>query len=197
LCSWVNYTDEEARAIVDEAHRLGKRVAAHAIGWNGIDAALRAGVDTIEHGDGLDEGLLDRMAKSGVYWCPTLYVGIWVAEGRGGVWPKMVDLEREAFAKALKRGVKIAYGTDVGGYPWTENQAKELSVMVRYGMSPAAAIESATRVAATLLDRQSELGTLEPGKWADVIAVAGDPLRDIEELERVTFVMKGGVVYKH
>src|SRR5436190_5851097 len=150
LRSWVNFTDEELKMLVSEAHRLGKKVAAHAIGWDGIDAALRAGVDSIEHGDGLDEGLLDRMAKSGVYWCPTLYVGIFVAEGRQGVWPKMVALEREAFGKALKRGVKIAYGTDVGGYPWTENQAKELGIMVRYGMSPAAAIEAATLVAATL-----------------------------------------------
>jgi imidazolonepropionase-like amidohydrolase len=196
LCSWVNFTDEEARAVVDEAHRLGKKVAAHAIGWDGIDAALRAGVDSIEHGDGLDEGLMDRMVKAGVYWCPTLYVGIYVAGPRGGAWPKMVELEREAFGKALKKGVAIAYGTDVGGYPWTENQAKELGIMVRYGMTPAAAIRSATVVAATLLERKDELGTLEQGKWADLIAVAKDPLADITELERVKFVMKGGTVYK-
>ncbi len=196
LCSWVNFTDEEARAIVDEAHRLGKRVAAHAIGWDGIDAALRAGVDSIEHGDGLDEGLLDRMLKANVYWCPTLYVGIYVAGPRGGAWPRMIELEREAFGKAVKKGVAIAYGTDVGGYPWTENQAKELGIMVQYGMTPAAAIRSATVVAAALLDRKDELGTLEKGKLADLIAVAKDPLADITELERVTFVMKGGAVYK-
>jgi len=196
LCSWVNFTDDEARAIVDEAHRLGRRVAAHAIGWDGIDAALRAGVDSIEHGDGLDDGLLDRMAKAGVYWCPTIYVGLWVAEARQGVWPKMIELERDAFGKALKRGVKIAYGTDVGGFPWTENQAKELGIMVRYGMTPAAAIRSATVVAADLLDQRRDLGTLEQGKHADIIAVAGDPLRDVTELEHVVFVMKGGVVYK-
>jgi imidazolonepropionase-like amidohydrolase len=196
LCSWVNFTDEEARAIVDEAHRLGRKVAAHAIGWDGIDAALRAGVDSIEHGDGLDEGLMDRMVKAGVYWCPTIYVGIYVAASRGGPWPKMALLEREAFGKALKKGVAIAYGTDVGGYPWTENQAKELGVMVRYGMTPAAAIRSATVVAARLLGRQDELGTLETGKWADMIAVANDPLADIGELERVKFVMKGGIIYK-
>jgi imidazolonepropionase-like amidohydrolase len=196
LCSWVNFTDEEARAIVEEAHRLGRKVAAHAIGWDGIDAALRAGVDSIEHGDGLDEGLMDRMVKAGVYWCPTLYVGLYVAGPRGGAWPRMVELEREAFGKALKKGVAIAYGTDVGGYPWTENQAKELGVMVRYGMTPAAAIRSATVVAAKLLDRQNEFGTLEKGKLADMIAVANDPLADIGELERVKFVMKGGVIYK-
>ena len=197
LCSWVNFTDEEAKAIVDEAHRLGKRVAAHAIGWDGIDAALRAGADTIEHGDGLDEGLMDRMVQKKVYWCPTIYVGAYVAEGRGGVWPKMVELEREAFRKAVKKGVLIAYGTDAGGYAWTENQAKELGIMVRYGMSPMAAIQSATVVAAQLLDQRRDLGSIEAGRFADIVAVAGDPLKDIGELERVTFVMKGGVVYKN
>jgi imidazolonepropionase-like amidohydrolase len=108
----------------------------------------------------------------------------------------MVELEREAFGKALKKGVAIAYGTDVGGYPWTENQAQELGIMVRYGMTPAAAIHSATLVAATMLDRKDDLGSLEVGKWADLIAVAKDPLADITELERVTFVMKGGQVFK-
>jgi imidazolonepropionase-like amidohydrolase len=196
LCSWVNFTDEEAKAIVDEAHRLGKRVAAHAIGWDGIDAALRAGADSIEHGDGLDDGLIDRMVQKKVYWCPTMYVGVYVAEGRGGVWPKMVELEREAFKKAVKKGLLIAYGTDAGGYAWTENQAKELGIMVRYGMNPMAAIQSATVVAAQLLDQRRDLGSIEPGRLADIVAVAGDPLKDISELERVTFVMKGGVVYK-
>jgi imidazolonepropionase-like amidohydrolase len=197
LCSWVNFTDEEAKAIVDEAHRLGKKVAAHAIGWDGIDAALRAGADTIEHGDGLDEGLMDRMIQKKVYWCPTMYVGVYVAEGRGGVWPKMVELEREAFKKAVKKGVLIAYGTDAGGYAWTENQAKELGLMVRYGMSPMAAIQAATVVAAQLLDQRRDVGSIEAGRFADVVAVQGDPLKDIGELERVTFVMKGGVVYKN
>ena len=196
LCSWVNYTDEEAKAIVDEAHRLGKRVAAHAIGWDGIDAALRAGVDSIEHGDGLDDGLIDRMVQKKVYWCPTMYVGVYVAEGRGGVWPRMVELEKEAFKRAVKKGLLIAYGTDAGGYAWTENQAKELGIMVRYGMSPMAAIQSATVVAAQLLDQRRDLGSIEPGRFADIVAVAGDPLKDIGELERVTFVMKGGVVFK-
>jgi imidazolonepropionase-like amidohydrolase len=196
LCSWVNYTDEEAKAIVDEAHRLGKKVAAHAIGWDGIDAALRAGADSIEHGDGLDDDLIDRMVKKKVYWCPTMYVGVYVAEGRGGVWPKMVELEKEAFKKALKKGLRIAYGTDAGGYAWTENQAKELGIMVRYGMTPMAAIQSATVVAAELLDQRANFGSIEPGRLADIIAVAGDPLKDIGELEKVSFVMKGGVVFK-
>jgi imidazolonepropionase-like amidohydrolase len=196
LCSSVNYTDEEAKAIVDEAHRLGKKVAAHAMGWNGIDAALKAGVDSIEHGDGLDDELMRRMVQKGVYWCPTLYVGIYVAPGRGGIWPKMVEIERAAFGKAQKRGVLIAYGTDAGGYPWTENQAKELPIMVQYGMPAMDAIKSATAVAAKLLGQSAELGTIEPGKRADVIAVPGDPIRDPGVVERVSFVMKDGVVHK-
>jgi imidazolonepropionase-like amidohydrolase len=196
LRSWVNFTDDEMKAIVGEAHRLGKKVAAHTVGWDGIDAALRAGVNTIEHGQGLTDDLIARMVKQRVYWCPTIYVGVWVAPGRGGVWPKMIDLERIAFGKALKAGALIAYGTDVGGYAWTENQAKEFAYMVKYGMAPMAAIKSATSVGARLLGQEGSLGTLERGKLADIIAVRGDPLSDITELERVTFVMKGGVIYK-
>ncbi len=196
LRSWVNFTDDEMKAIVSEAHRLGKKVAAHTVGWDGIDAALRAGVNTIEHGQGLTDDLIARMVKQHVYWCPTIYVGVWVAPGRGGVWPKMIDLERVAFGKALKAGALIAYGTDVGGYAWTENQAKEFAYMVQYGMSPMQAIKSATSVGARLLGQEENLGTLARGKLADIIAVRGDPLANIAELERVTFVMKGGVVYK-
>ena len=200
LRSWTNFTDEEAKALVDEAHRLGRRVAAHAIGRDGIESALRAGVDTIEHGDGLDEQSIDVMVRRGVYWCPTIYVGAYVAEGRAAagapIWKAMVDLERQAFGKALEKGVRISYGTDAGGYAWTEGQAKEFSYMVRYGMSPMQAIRSATSVAAALLDQQDNLGALEAGRLADLIAVAGDPLKDITELERVRFVMKGGVVVK-
>lgn len=196
LRSWVNFTDDEMKAIVGEAHRLGKKVAVHAVGWDGIDAALRAGVNTIEHGQGLTDDLIARMVKQRVYWCPTIYVGVWVAPGRGGVWPKMIDLERIAFGKAVKAGALISYGTDVGGYAWTENQAKEFAYMVKYGMSPMAAIKSATSVGARLLGQEGNFGTLERGKLADIIAVRGDPLLDISELERVTFVMKGGVIYK-
>jgi len=198
LRSKVNFTDEEMKAIVDEAHRLGRPVAAHTIGWDGIDAALRAGVNSIEHGDGLTPDLIDRMVRQKVYWCPTLFVGRYVAEGRGGVWPKMVGLERTAFAEALKRGALpyISYGTDAGGYAWTENQAQELQIMVEYGMTPMQAIRSATSIAATLLDQQANLGTVSSGRYADIIAVAGDPLTDIAQLQHVVFVMKGGKVYK-
>jgi imidazolonepropionase-like amidohydrolase len=201
LHSWVNFTDDEMKAMVDEAHRLGRKVAAHAMGWEGIDAALRVGVDSIEHGYGLDEGLMERMVKQGVYWCPTIYVGVYVAEGRAAagapIWLTMRDLEAKAFPIALRKGVKIAYGTDAGGYAWTENQAKELSYMVRYGMTPMQAIQSATTVAAELLERGNDFGAIEVGKYADIIAVSGNPLTTIAELERVRFVMKNGEVYRN
>lgn len=199
LRSWVNFTDEEFKAFVTEAHRLGRKVAAHAVAWDGIDAALRAGVNTIEHGDGLTPDLIDRMVKQRVYWCPTIYVGVYVAKGRGGPWPRMVELERQAFGEALKRGLLpfISYGTDAGGYAWTENQAKEFAYLVKYGMTPMQAIKSATTVAARLLDQEDSLGAVVPGHYADVIATKGDPLADVAELERVKFVMKGGVVYRN
>jgi imidazolonepropionase-like amidohydrolase len=197
LHSMVNFTDEEAKAIVDEAHRLGKKVAAHAIGSDGISAALRAGVDTIEHGDGLTEMQMEEMARRGIYWVPTIVVGAYVAPGRGGNWTKMVDLEKTAFQKALKKGVKIAMGTDAGGFDWKEiNQAREFQYYTEYGMTPAQAIRTGTSVAAELLGWSDKLGTVEAGKWADLVAVSGDPLKDITELQRVKFVMKAGVVYK-
>ncbi len=121
---------------------------------------------------------------------------MWVAPGRGPLWESMKDLEEKAFTRAVKKGVKIAYGTDVGGYPWTENQAKEFSYMVRYGMEPMKAIQSATTVAAQLLEAENDLGAIEPGKFADIIAVSGDPIKEIGELEKVKFVMKGGQVVK-
>ena len=200
LHSWVNFTDDEAKALVDETHRLGHKVAAHAMGREGIESALRAGVDTLEHGDGLDDETIDLMIRRGVYWCPTIYVGIYVAEGRAAagapIWIKMRDLAAAAFAKAVKKGVRISFGTDVGGFAWSENQAKEFSYMVKYGMTTMQAIQSATSVGAALLDQQENLGSIEAGKYADIIAVDGDPLSDITELERVKFVMKGGAVVK-
>jgi len=195
LHSWVNFTDAEAKAIVDESHRLGRMVAAHAIGSDGIAAALRAGVNSIEHGDGLTDSLMDAMVRNNVYWVPTVTVGVHVLP-RGGVWPALVNLERRAFGRALRRGVKIAMGTDVGGFPWTEiNQAKEFEYYVQYGMTPMQAIQSGTSVAAALLGQEQNFGAIAPGLYADIIAVSGDPTRDITELQRVKFVMKGGAVY--
>jgi imidazolonepropionase-like amidohydrolase len=198
LHSMVNFTDEEAKAIVEETHRLGKKVAAHAIGSDGIAAALLAGVDSIEHGDGLTDTLIDELVKKGTYWVPTITVGAYVAPGRGGDWAKMVDLEKAAFQKALKKGVRIAMGTDAGGFDWKGlNQAKEFEYYVEYGMTPMQAIRSGTVVPAELLGWSDKVGTIEAGKWADLVAVVGDPLKDITELQRVKFVMKGGSVYKN
>ena len=198
LHSMVNFTDEEAKAIVDEAHRLGKKVAAHAIGSDGIAAALRAGVDTIEHGDGLTDQLIDEIVREGKFWVPTVTVGAYVAPGRGGNWTKMVDTEKAAFQKAFKKNVKIALGTDAGGFDWREvNEAKEFEYYVNYGMTPMQAIRSGTSVTADLLGWSDKMGTIEAGKWADLVAVTGDPLKDITELQRVKFVMKSGIVYKN
>ena len=198
LHSHVNFTDEEAKAIVEETHRLGHKVAAHAIGSDGIAAALKAGVDSIEHGDGLTEMEIDEMVRRGIYWVPTIMVGAAVAPGRGGNWPKMVDTEKAAFQLALKKGVKIVLGTDAGGFDWKElNEAKEFEYYVSYGMTPMQAIRTATTTAAELLGWSNKMGTVEAGKWADLVAVSGDPLKDITELQRVKFVMKSGMVFKN
>jgi imidazolonepropionase-like amidohydrolase len=200
LHSMVNFTDEEARAIVDEAHRLGHKVAAHSIGSDGIAASLRAGADSIEHGDGMTEAQMDEMARRGIPWVPTIMVGAAVVD-RGGNWPKMVETEKLAFQKAMKHGVRVVFGTDAGGFAWTGkaslNQALEFNYYVQYGMSPMDAIRTATVNAAQLLGMSATIGSIEPGKFADLVAVSGDPLADITELQGVKFVMKDGVVYKH
>jgi imidazolonepropionase-like amidohydrolase len=198
LHSHVNFTDEEAKAIVDETHRLGHKVAAHAIGSDGIAAALKAGVDSVEHGDGLTEAQMEEMVRRGIYWVPTIMVGAAVAPGRGGNWPKMVETEKAAFQLALKKGVKIVLGTDAGGFDWKGlNEAKEFEYYVSYGMTPIEAIHSATTTAAELLGWTDKIGTVEAGKWADLVAVSGDPLKDITELQRVKFVMKSGSVFRN
>jgi imidazolonepropionase-like amidohydrolase len=198
LHSIVNFTDEEARAIVDETHRLGHRVAAHAIGSDGIAAALRAGVDSVEHGDGLTDAEIDEIARKGTYWVPTVMVGAAVAPGRGGNWIKMVNTERDAFGRALKKNVKIVFGTDAGGFAWTEmNETQEFHYYVEYGMTPMQAIRTATSSAAELLGWSDRIGSIEPGMYADLIAVTSDPLKDIKALDNVSFVMKEGVVYKN
>ena len=155
-----------------------------------------AGAHTIEHGDGLTDSLMDALIARGVYWVPTVTVGVYVAGPRGGIWPALVELERRAFGRAVRKGVRIAFGTDAGGFPWTEIKlAREFEYYVQYGMTPMQAIQSATSVAAELLGQEADIGTVAPGRFADLVAVAGDPLRDIGELQRVQFVMKGGVVY--
>src|SRR6185369_4537261 len=141
------------------------------------------------------------MAAKGIYYVPTLYVGEYVAEGRAKagakVWVDMVKIHADVFRSAIQAGVKIAFGTDAGGFDWKINPAEEFPLMVKYGMTPIQAIRSATTVASELLGMQSQIGTVEAGKFADIVAVQGDPLSDVSILKNVNFVMKGGEVYKH
>jgi imidazolonepropionase-like amidohydrolase len=199
LSSQPNWTAEEITAIVDETHRLGKKVAAHAIGRNGITMALDSGCDSIEHGDGFDDALIAQAVRQGTFWCPTMLVTEHVAPGRAAagaeIWMKMLPMLHSAVGKAAKAGMKIAMGTDAGGFPWTINQAGELKLMVNAGMPPMQAIKAATTVAADLLDQEANLGSIEAGKFADIIAVTGDPLQDMALMEKVSFVMKDGKVY--
>jgi len=194
-----NFTQEEADAIVDQAHAWRKKVAAHAMTRTGIGIALRAGVDSIEHGDSIEEAHAREMAAKGIAYCPTLTVTDYVAgpraaEGRE-IWAKIPAIVRETFKRARALGVTVVFGTDAGGFPWGEiPQAREFSSMVDLGMSPAEAIRSATTAAAGLLGMSEDVGRVAPGRYADLIAVAGDPLKDVKVLEDVRFVMKGGAV---
>jgi imidazolonepropionase-like amidohydrolase len=197
LSSTPTFNAEEMKAIVEEAHRLRHKVAAHAMARPGIENALNAGVDSIEHGIAIPDDLIDMMVAKGTYLCPTLSVTEYVAAGRGGIWLKIPAFHRDSFARALKRGVKIAFGTDAGGFDWTAmNEAKEFAYETKFGMTPMQAIQTATRNAADLLDMSDRIGTLEAGKLADIVAVPGNPLSDITAMERVGFVMKDGNVYK-
>jgi imidazolonepropionase-like amidohydrolase len=200
FASLPNFTLEELTAIVDQAHRTRAKVAAHSITPTGHAIALAAGVDSIEHGDVLDDASIAAMAKRRVFWCPTLTVTDYVAEPRSKTNPIWRDLQqavKDSFRKALAAGVPIALGTDVGGFPWDEiNQAEELRRYVALGMTPWQALRSATVNAAELLGESGSLGTIAPGARADLIAMPGDPLRDITATERVSFVMKAGVVVK-
>ncbi len=201
LTSIPTFTLDEAKAIVDEAHRLGHKVAAHAMARPGIENALLAGVDSIEHGVAIPDDLADLMVKNGTYLCPTLTVTEFVAPGRAregrAIWAKMPQFHHDSFPRALKKGVKIAFGTDAGGFPWDGiNEAKEFSYETQFGMTPMQAIQSATTVAAGLLDLSDEIGSLEPGKPSYIVPFPGNPLSDIAAMERVSFVMKDGVVYR-
>jgi imidazolonepropionase-like amidohydrolase len=194
------FTLEELRAIVDEAHRERHKVASHAMALNGVHNSVEAGVDTIEHGNYIAEEDLKAMAGRGIFYVPTIFVGEYVAQGRAAegapVWVKMIQIHEETFRRAMKAGVKIAFGTDAGGFDWKINPAKEFSSMVKFGMTPVQAIRAATVTAAELLGMRDSLGTVEAGKLADIVAVPGDPLGDVSVMERVDFVMKGGVVYR-
>jgi imidazolonepropionase-like amidohydrolase len=197
------YTLEEMKAIVADAHRLGRKVAAHAHGAQGIAWAAEAGVDSIEHGSYIDDAGIAVMKKNGTYLVPTLYLADWMRENAVKIGlplmyaTKMKDVtavSRQNIKKAFNAGVKIAFGTDAAVYPHGLN-AHEFAVYVQIGMTPLQAIQTATVNAADLLG-WSKIGSIENGNFADIIAVGGDPLKDVTILENPVMVMKGGTVYK-
>ncbi len=199
------FSQEEMNAVVQEATMWGRKVAAHAHGAEAIKRAVRAGVASIEHGSLIDDEGIRLMKERGTYLVADVYNDDYIlAEYKRLRFPDRIlekerqvgRLQRENFRKAVRAGVKVAYGTDAGVYPHGWN-GKQFAFMVRYGLTPMQAIQSATQSAADLLGWSESVGTLTPGRYADIVAVEGDPLKDITELERVTFVMKGGVVYKN
>jgi len=193
-----NFTTEELQAIVEEAHRSRRRVAAHSLTPTGHALALAAGVDSLEHGDVLDQATIQAMVAQGLWWCPTLTVLEYVAGPRSVTNPIWEDLRKAAhdsFRRALAAGVKIVLGTDAGGFPWDEiHQADELRRYVELGMTPWQALRTATVEAAAMLDRAGELGTFAAGARADLVAMPDDPLADITAIQRVALVMKDGIV---
>jgi imidazolonepropionase-like amidohydrolase len=199
------YTLEEMKAIVADAHRLGRRVAAHAHGAQGVSWASEAGVDSIEHGHLMDDAAIATLKRNGTYLVPTLFLGEYMREHleHGDVPEYSKQKMRDVTAamkvnvgKAFAAGVKVAFGTDAAVYPHGLN-AGEFHVYVELGLTPLAAIQTATLNAADLLGWADRVGAVEPGKWADLIAVDGDPTRDVTVLEHVRFVMRGGAIYKN
>ena len=199
------FTLEEMKAIVADAHRLGRKVAAHAHGAQGILWASEAGVDSIEHGSYIDDAAIVEMKKNGTYLVPTLYLGDWMLENADKIHlpdfllvkaKAVTAVRRKNTAHAFASGVKVAFGTDAAVYPHGMN-AHEFAVMVKLGLTPLQSVQAATINAADLLGWSDKVGAIEPGKWADIVAVDGDPLQDVTTLERVKFVMKGGEVVKN
>jgi imidazolonepropionase-like amidohydrolase len=201
LVSQPTLTVEELRAIVDETHGWGKKVACHAYSGEGLQRALDGGCDSIEHGLALTDSMIAQMLRQGTWLCATLspyYEGWAPADTPEGKRDRARAAEHEtSFRKALKAGVKIAFGTDIGGMKWSEPIAQEFPRMVELGMTPMQAMQSATSRAAELLDMKGKLGVIAPGAYADVVAVSGDPLANIKILESVGFVMKDGKVFKN
>ena len=201
LVSQPTLTVEELKAIVDETHGWQKKVACHAYGGIGLHRALDGGCDSIEHGLELDEAAIAQMKRQGTWYVPTLsvYYTDWAPANTpdGQRDRKRASDHEVSFKNARNAGLKIAFGTDMGGIKWSEPIAQEFGRMVQFGMSPMEAIRSATTRAAELLDMQGQIGVIAPGSYADIIALSGDPLHDINQLEHVAFVMKGGQVYKN
>jgi len=201
LVSQPTLTVEELKAIVDEAHGWGKKVACHAYSGIGLQRALDGGCDSIEHGLTLTDAIIAQMIKQGTWYCPTIapYYGDWGEENTpGGRRDRKRASDHEiSVQKAAKAGVKTAFGTDIGGIPWTEPMGVEFGYMVKFGYTPMATIQSATSRAAEMLDMKGEIGVLTAGAYADIVAVSGDPLKDINELKKVKFVMHDGAVFKN
>jgi imidazolonepropionase-like amidohydrolase len=201
LVSQPTLTVEELKAVVDETHGWGRKVACHAYNGIGLQRALEGGCDSIEHGLEISDVQIEQMKRQGTWYCPTLspYYDDWApADTPGGKRDRARAAVHEiSFRKALKAHLKIAYGTDMGGIPWTEPLAQEFKRMVSLGMSRMDAIQSATVRASELLDMKGEIGVVASGAYADIIAVSGDPLKDESELEHVRFVMHNGSVFKN
>jgi len=201
LVSQPTLTVEELKAIVDEAHGWGKQVACHAYNGIGLQRALDGGCDSIEHGLEITDAQIAQMARQGTWYCPTLapYYGDWEPENtpEGKRDRKRAEVHGASVQKAVKAGIKIAYGTDIGGIEWTEPMAQEFPYLTQFGLTPMEAIRAATSQAAELLDEKGELGVVAAGAYADIVAVSGDPVKKVEELGNVKFVMKGGSVFKN
>lgn len=201
LVSQPTLTVEELKAVVDETHGWGKKVACHAYGGIGLQRALDGGCDSIEHGLLMSDAQIAQMKRQGTWYCPTLavYYTDWAPadtpEGRRD--RLRASAHQQSFRKAMKAGLKIVFGTDMGGIKWTEPIAQEFDRMVELGMAPEDAIRSATVNAADMLGMGGKLGAIAPGAYADIVAVSGDPLRDVKPLHNVQFVMKGGEVVRH
>jgi len=198
------YSVEELRAIVEEAHRAGRKVAAHAHGTLSIKEAIRAGVDSIEHASLLDDEAISLAREHGTFFVMDIYNDDFILQqgAKMGMLPESIEkekaigkLQRESFSRAVRGGERMAFGTDAGVFQHGDN-AKQFDIMVRYGMTPMQAIRAATVDAAELLGWKDRVGSIEVGKLADLIGVRGDPLKDVRALEDVGFVMKGGVVVK-
>jgi imidazolonepropionase-like amidohydrolase len=192
------FTAEEVNAIVDEAHKKGRKVSCHAFAGEGVRNCLNAGVESLEHGADLDDGDIKLMVQKGIYLVPTLYHYQLDRERdmKKYAGHSVAEVSERSFRKALAAGVKVAFGSGVGPFPHG-TQTKEFDYLVKFGMTPAQAIRSATSEAALLMGWQDRVGSVQAGKFADLVAVAGDPIADITELERVQFVMKDGHVFKN